>query len=174
MSRPAVMLAGIPIASASGRADTGYSTEGGWTDVRLSGGKLYRMTHWSKESIRLSGSGWMGPGFDGVDFSQPQELWLADPKSMAGRTAADRVFTLTSDVRPDFPPIGLALVGRDWERTGVSLAGRVATLDPLPGATAYRVHWLPRYLVFCSPPEEAITGTAGGGQFDWQFTAREV
>ncbi|HFK1878726.1 TPA: hypothetical protein ACGW3T_006637, partial [Pseudomonas aeruginosa] len=97
------------------------------------------MTHWRKTAITISGSGWIGTGMLGLDFDNPLELRCNASLGISGRTAADRVFTIPGEVRPDASPWGLALVGREWVRTDVSSAGQVVTVSEIPGAQLYRV-----------------------------------
>lgn len=169
MSRPQLTIAGLPIDLHAGAPAQSYNQETGWTDVRLSGGSLVRMAHWSKESITISGTGWMGLGFDAIDFTLPQELRCTQPKTITGTALS---YTLNSTPRPDFEPWAFARVNKRWIKTGVSVTGNTATLTPMPNATLYRVSWMPVFIVLASPPEEALDLSAGS--FTWQFTAKEV
>lgn len=169
MSRPHVTLGGLPINLHAGAEGQAYSQELGWTDVRLSGGSLVRMAHWAKETISLSGAGWMGLGFDGLDYTQPLELRCTQAKSITGSGTS---YTLSSMPRPDVAPWGLALVADKWVKTSVSMAGQVATLSPVAGATTYRVSWMPIFTVLVTPPDEALDSSASA--FNWSFIAREV
>lgn len=169
MSRPNITLAGLPIILHAGAPQQSYLQEAGWTDVRLSGGSLVRMAHWSKESITISGTGWMGLGFDAIDFSQPQELRCTQPKTITGTGLA---YTLTSTPRPDVTPWAQALVGRQWVRAGSVANDLAVTVTPVPNAIAYRVSWMPVYVVLARPPAEALDASIA--EFSWSFTAREV
>lgn len=169
MSRPHITLAGLPIILHSGAPEQSYTQETGWSDVRLSGGSLVRMAHWAKETITLSGTGWMGAGFDAIDFTQPQELRCTQPKSVTGNALT---YTLSSTPRPDVAPWALALVGDQWVSTGVSVSEKTATVSAKAGASTYRVSWMPIYTVLVTPPEEALDSSAAS--FSWTITAREV
>ncbi len=169
MSRPHVTLGGLPINLHAGAEGQAYSQELGWTDVRLSGGSLVRMAHWAKESISISGSGWMGLGFDALDFTRPMILNCTQPKTITGTALT---YTLTSTPRPDVAPWGHALVAGRWVKAIVAMAGSVATVSPVAGATLYRVSWMPTFTVLATPPDEALD--SGAGSFSWSFTAREV
>lgn len=169
MSRPEIMLGGLPITLYSGAPEQIYSQEAGWTDVRLSGGSLVRMAHWAKEAITISGTGWIGLGFDGVDFTQPQELRCTQPKTITGTALT---YTLTSTPRPDVSPWALALVNGEWVPTGVTTAERSAVVTPVQSATLYRVSWMPVFIVLAAPPEEALN--AALAEVEWSFTAQEV
>jgi hypothetical protein len=164
-----VMLGGLPIDLHAGAVDQQYGSEGGVTRHRLSDGTLVQQTHWRKETISLSGTGWMGPGLDGLDYSGPLELRCTAPKAIS---AAGTVITLTGAPRPDVPPWAHALVGRRWVATPVTLTGSAATVTPVAGASQYRVSWMPQFNVICDPPPVALS--AGNASFSWNFTAQEI
>ena len=166
-------LGGIPIILHAGAPSQSYETEAaGEAEVRLSKGALITMTSFRKEVISLDGAGWMGPGFDGLDFREVQELRCTQPKRQSGRTAADRVMTLRATPRPDAEPWGWALVGDHWVEAAVSMVGPVATVAEVAGASLYSVQYMPVYWVKCSPPPEAFD--ASDNTYKWQIVAREV
>ena len=169
MTRPHVTLGGLPIILHAGAAMQSYSQETGWTDVRLSQGSLVRMAHWSKETITVSGAGWMGLGFDALDYTQPLELRCTQPKTITG---SDLTYTLNSTPRPDVQPWAHALVGQQWVRAQVSVSDKVASVTAVSGSSAYRVSWMPVFNVLTTPPAEALD--AGAASFTWQFTAKEI
>lgn len=108
----------------------------------------------------------------GLDFDSPLELRCNASLGIPGRTAADRVFTIPGEVRPDAGPWGLALVGREWVRTDVSSAGQVVTVSEIPGAQLYRVEWWPLFHVFASVPPEALDSS--NNSRTWQIVAEEI
>lgn len=167
--RPHITLGGLPIDLHAGAPQQQYAPETGWTDVRLSQGALVRMAHWRKESITISGTGWMGAGLDGLDYTQPQELRCTAPKSVTGPGTE---LHITGTPRPDVAPWAHALVGKHWVRTPVAVSGQVATCTSVPGASTYRVSWMPVFMVLCQPPAEALDSSAAA--INWQFTAREI
>ena len=169
MIRPHVTLGGKPIILHAGAVAQAYSQETGWSDVRLSGGSLVRMAHWARETITMSGAGWMGLGFDALDYTQPLELRCTQPKTITGNSLT---YTLNSTPRPDVEPWAHALVGSHWVRTDVSMSGKTATVTAVAGAAAYRVSWMPIFNVLATPPAEALDSAAAS--FNWQFTAREI
>lgn len=169
MSRPHITLGGLPIILHAGAPIQSYSQETGWTDVRLSSGSLVRMAHWAKETITINGVGWMGLGFDAIDFTQPQELRCTQPKTITGTRLT---YTLSSAPRADVAPWAQALVGGQWVATQLVVTDRAATVTATPNATAYRVSWMPVFIVLVTPPKEALaTSTA---EYSWSFTAQEV
>lgn len=169
MTKPHVTLGGLPIILHAGAAGQSYSQETGWTDVRLSGGSLVRMAHWAKETITVSGDGWMGLGFDALDYTQPLELRCTQPKTITGTAYS---YSLNSTPRPDVAPWAHALVGNDWVKTSVSMASKTATVTVIAGATLYRVSWMPVFFVLATPPAEALDAAAAA--YSWQFIAREI
>ncbi|MCY1561392.1 hypothetical protein D9M68_986410 [compost metagenome] len=62
-------------------------------------------------------------------------------------------------------------MGEQWVDASLVMAGDLAQLTVVPGATRYRVSWLPRFLVYTdgvvSDFDEAT------GRYDWSFEARE-
>ncbi|WP_236213997.1 hypothetical protein [Metapseudomonas otitidis] len=169
-----VMLGGVPISAAGGAAGSGipsqnYAREQGRTLLNLSNGRIYNMSHWSREVITLSAAGGLPHGFDGLDFDQVMELRCTHPKSIAGRLPTDRVFTLTSTPRPDVAPWGWALKRGFWIRVPATVTGNQLTVQEVEGAEQYRGAWMPMFNVICSPPEESMDSSYG-----WQLTATEA
>jgi hypothetical protein len=169
MSLPLVTLGGIPIVLHAGAPDQSDTPLLGESVIRLSGGAGVKMTHWGKASGTISGQGWMPPGLDGLDYSQPLELRLTSQESIVGDA---REFMLTSTPRDDQAPWAFALVGTQWVETGCSFGSGVATADLVVGASKYMVHWMPMYSVFASKPPK--TQSSGQGSFGWTITWEEV
>ncbi|MHC8404295.1 hypothetical protein [Pseudomonas sp. TMB3-21] len=170
MSLPLITLGGIPIVLHAGAPDQTDTPLLGEAVVRLSGGEGVKMTHWGKAAGTISGQGWMPPGLDGLDYSQPLELRLTAQECIVGD---DRLFTLTSVPRPDRAPWALALVGAQWIETPCDLVGLVVTAEPVIGASKYLVQWQPVYSVFVSRPQKNQSAGAGGS-FGWSINWEEV
>ncbi|MDN4149771.1 hypothetical protein QYE80_32660 [Pseudomonas tohonis] len=166
---PDVMLGGIPLKGWSGPVSQEYSPIGGSTVVRRSGGAAVKMQHWRKMSISLRGSGWMGPGFAALDFSQPLELRCTKQLSI---TTTSLTGSIVGTARPDRAPWVLAFVGDDWVKYPVAMTGNAFTITEVPGATLYQVCWMPQFTVFCEPPPESMDPQAN--THDWTITAEEV
>ncbi len=164
-----VMLGGVPIRLHAGAPVCEYSPLGGVSTRRRSGGALVKMRNWRKTAISISGSGWMGPGFAGLDFDQPLELRCTQPMSL-GTTALTG--TLPGVIRPDFAPWAAAYVGGEWVPTAAAMAGQAFTLTAVAGAAEYHVRWLPMFVVMCEPPPEGLD--SGSATYSWSFTAEEV
>ena len=77
-----VTLGGVPIRLQAGAPVCEYSPIGGVTSRRRSGGALVKMRNWRKTAITISGAGWMGPGFAGLNFDGPLELRCTQPLSL--------------------------------------------------------------------------------------------
>ncbi|WP_044871976.1 hypothetical protein [Pseudomonas sp. LFM046] len=164
-----VMLGGIPIRLHSGPVVQEYSPIGGVTVARRSGGAAVKMQHWRKTAITIRGTGWMGPGFSGLDFSQPLELRCTKQQSL---TATSLTGTLPGTPRPDVAPWALAYVGGDWVETPVAMAGSDFTITAVAGALQYQVCWMPKFMVFCEPPPESLDPSTN--THDWTITAEEI
>ncbi len=164
-----VMLGGVPIRLHSGAPQCEYSPLGGVSTRRRSGGALVKMRNWRKTAITVRGTGWMGPGFAGLDFDQPLELRCNQPLSLY--TAA-LTGTIPGSIRPDEDPWALAYVGGEWVRAELVMAGNAFTLTSVAGALEYHVRWLPMFSVLCEPPPEALDSASAS--FDWSITAEEI
>ncbi|NWD49017.1 hypothetical protein [Pseudomonas gingeri] len=175
MSLPMITLGGIPIVLHAGAPDQADTPLLGEAVVRLSGGEGVKLTHWSKAAGSISGQGWMPPGLDGLDYSQPLELRMTSQECIV---SAGREVVLTSVPRPDKEPWAQALVGFEWVGTGCSMAedpstgALVALVDLVVGATRYMVQWMPVYNVFASKPPKTMSASAGN--FGWTINWEEV
>ncbi|QEY62550.1 hypothetical protein FXN65_10860 [Metapseudomonas lalkuanensis] len=165
-----MMLGGIAIRLQSGAPVQEYSPLGGVTVARRSGGAAVKIQHWRKTGITIRGTGWMGPGFAGLDFSQPLELRCTKQQSLSTTALTG---TLPGTPRPDDSPWALAYVDGDWRRTPVAVApDRTFTITAVPGALQYQVCWRPVFMVFCEPPPESMDPASN--THDWTITAEEI
>lgn len=169
MSLPLITLGGIPIVLDAGAPDQSDNPLLGESVIRLSGGEGVKMTHWGKAAGSISGQGWMPPGLDGLDYSQPLELRLTAQESMV---SDDQVLVLPSAPRPDREPWAFALVGERWIEAASSVSGQTVTVDLVVGATKYMAQWMPVYNVFASKPPK--TQSSGQGSFGWTIAWEEV
>lgn len=162
-----IMLGGVPIVLHAGAPDSSDEEIGGKSLMRLSGGDGVMMQHWKKMAGSISGQGWMPPGLDGLDYSQPLELRSNQVNSIVG---AGLVHTLTSTPRPDVAPWALAMVGDEWVSASCSVVGGVMTIAAVPGATLYQGCWMPVYTVFASRPPKSQSSAAAshGWTISWE------
>lgn len=148
-----------------------YEPIGGSTTLRLNGGTGIKMTNWARTATTASGSGDLDPALDGLDYSQPLELLCVSPRAMIG-TARQFALPPAAQRRPDVAPWGWAHAQGRWIDTTVALVGDSATLAEVSGATAYRVSWLPRLVVFAQPLSKEFDEATG--RYDWSLSAEEI
>ncbi|WP_443191404.1 hypothetical protein [Pseudomonas indica] len=167
MPMPKVLLGGVPIELHSGAPDESTQPIGGSTVLRLSDGAAVKMTHWRKAAGTISGTGWMPPALDGLDYSQPLELRTTQVSSISGTATT---YTLTSTPRPDDTPWAEALVGDTWVPTASSVTDGVITITPVTGASRYRACWFPVYSVVAEPPQRSQSSStnAHGWSISWE------
>lgn len=159
---------------ASGYPDQSYSTSSeGVTEDRRSGGSNVKMVHFRKTIITISGRGDLPLGFSALNYNEPLELLCTAPRALivAGLTGVIPT-TTTAGVRPGVAPWALALVGNREISTPITMTGSAFEIAPRADASMYKVCWLPRFLVSCEPPEEAVQ--FGSLPFSWSITAREA
>lgn len=170
---PSLVLGGIAIIQDKGAGPIRqrYEPIGGSATLRLSGGTGIKMTNWSKTSTSASGTGPLDPGLEALDYSQPLELLCVAPRAMNGTTP---VFSLppAANRRPDVAPWGWAFAGGRWMDVAIDLVGDSAQLQVVADATAYRVFWLPRLVVFTAGVSHEFDEATG--LYDWSLTAEEV
>ncbi|OBY60464.1 hypothetical protein [Pseudomonas sp. AU12215] len=148
-----------------------YEPIGGSSVLRLSGGTGIKMTNWSRTATTVSGTGYLDPALDALDYAQPLELLCVKPRAMIG---TGRQFSLppAEQRRPDVAPWGWALVRDQWIDVLVQMQGDAAELQDVAGATAYRIQWLPRLVVLASPLSSEFD--EGTGLYDWSLSAEEI
>ena len=56
---------------------------GGSETRRMANGAAYKMTHWGKHRISISGSGWIPAPLVGINYAAPFEIELAKPEAFA-------------------------------------------------------------------------------------------
>ena len=172
MSLPRVMLGGVEIVVHAGVPEQADAPVVAETIIRMGQGGGVKLTHFRKAGGTISGQGWMPPGLDGLDYSQPLELRLTKQESI---TQASHVgIVLTSTPRPDVAPWALAMVGRNWVRTPVVLAGLAASVAPVPGATLYSVQWMPCYWVFAQRPTLQMNPSDPSRPHSWALPWEQV
>ena len=151
-------MGGIRLVLHAGAPELSEEPIGGETLLRMSDGAGIAMTHWEKMAGSISGQGWMPPGLDGLDYSQPLELRSTQVNSMQG---TGLVYSLPSTPRPDQAPWAFALLGDRWQPTACATVDGVATVTAVTGAEAYQVWWMPVYSVKAQrPPKQQSSASA--------------
>lgn len=161
-----LMLGGVEIVLHAGAPELSEEAIGGETLIRMSDGTGVPMTHWQKMAGSINGQGWMPPGLDGLDYSQPLELRSTQVNNMQG---PGLVYTLTSTPRPDQAPWAFALVGNQWRSTQCNTVDGVATVTAVAGATLYQVWWMPVYSVKAQRPPKQQSAS-----HSWSFTWEQL
>lgn len=109
---------------------------------RSKNGTLTIQSRYRKLQSRISGSGWLPDGLDAIDTDAPQAVSCIHGLSIA---AASNVITIPRPFRTDsgFTVQGVAIVNDQSVVTSVALAGSVATLTPVAGASQYHILYYP-------------------------------
>jgi len=112
------------------------------TLLRTKNGSGILQSRYQKLQSSISGSGWLPDGLDGLDLTAALAVSCIEALSITGATTSisiPRAFRTDTD----FAPQGLAIVNGDVIATALSLAGSVATLTAVAGASAYQVLYFP-------------------------------
>lgn len=166
-----LVLGGVAIQPHAGPIRQSYQPIGGSVVLRLSKGAAVKMTHWRKTRISASGTGWLDPGLDALDYSEPLELWCIKPCAIDGTTLA-YALPPAEQRRPDVQPWALARLGDRWQETPLALAGDTAQVAAVAGALGYRVCWLPRYSVVTDGVVSEFDESSG--LYDWSLVAEQA
>lgn len=164
-----VTLGGVPIRLQAGAVQCSYAPLGGVATRRRSGGDLVKMRNWRKTAITITGTGWVGAGFSGLDFDEPLTLNCNQPLTL--RTVA-LTGTIPGTIRSDDAPWAMAYVGGEYVNTAIAMVANAFTITAVASATDYLVRWMPSYQVMCEPPAEAMD--SGSATYDWTIEAEEV
>lgn len=129
-----------------------------------------------KLGVTISAEGW-APGIDEIDPGATHIISCAVPRAVTGTgTSIDIPATRRTDT--DHDPAGFAIVGdREIPTTIINLAALnaetsdTATLDPIAGATGYRVRYWPKIEVAILTNSVKAKSDAS---FEWSLEAEEV
>jgi hypothetical protein len=135
-------------------------------------GSARKQTCWrGKLKTRISGQGWIPPGFDLLDFESSMEMSCIALRAI---TSASNVITIPDARRSDrgFAPFAYATVDGGKRDTTMTLSGNVATVATVTGAAFYTVCWYPKITVFATLPNQRHD--AINDRYSWDFEAREV
>ena len=140
-----------------------------WPPIRMMDGTGVKQVAWSgKLKTKLTGSGWMQSGLDGLDYSAPMLLKCASPRGISN---ASNVITIPAARRsdPGFVPVGYAIVDGRRVDSPVSIVGNVATVTVVASASGYCVQYFPEITVFAQAP--VTQGNMADGDFRWSIEA---
>lgn len=156
-----------------------YEKRRGATRYRMADGSLRQRRVWpatgAKIVTTISGNGVIpaGIGEDGdVNYDGPIVISCIAPRAV---TTTSTSIALPASRRNDAGslPFGRALLLNEvWVSTAVSMAGDIASITPVTGATQYQVVYFPQITVFADPPTEDKPGR--GPSFGWTLTAEEI
>lgn len=159
----------IPV-QAAGDIEQTFEPLGGSVLRRMKSGAAKKQTHWRKIKTRISGSGWIPPGLQGLNYDSPLLL-----KSVSSRAlqAVGNVIAVPAARRTDagYEPTGFAIVNGRYVPTPLALVVDTATLTAVAGAQGYGVRYWPQFNVYA---EFSDSGRAMGSTWTWQLDAEEV
>lgn len=138
----------LKIGSLTISAEAGFSLKQTYQPIlartlkRSKNGTLTIQSRYRKLQSRVSGSGWLPDGLDAIDTDALQAVSCIQALSVA---AASNVITIPRAVRTDagFTVQGVAIVNDQSVVTSVVLAGNVATLGVVAGASQYQILYYP-------------------------------
>lgn len=153
-----------------------YTPISGATVNRMQNGAAVKQTHWEKLATSISCSGVIPTAIAQIDFAD-QYLMRCGAKRAISSSSPN--ITLPAARRSDagYEPQGYGLIedgyGRgEWQESTTVMAGDVAQITPVAGATLYRAYYWPEFYVFSEPPNESAN--VHGADFNWNLSAEEV
>lgn len=147
-----------------------YEPLGGEGILRACSGRGILQRTWRKTRVVTSGGGWVPAGLQSLDFDAQHAVACIVPETVPANPAT-RQATLPAARRADAGhlPYGLAqLPGGQTLAADVTLAGHVATVAEVAGATAYQVGYYPLLTCWILRP------TRSGPEPQWELIAEEV
>lgn len=161
----------VPIESCLNFSQT-YEAFGSTALLRMADGSAAKRNNWRKIKTKLSGSGWLPAGLDGIDYNGQLVLKCAAAKVI---TSTGTGIVMPAERRSDtgYAPLGYAIKA-SGERvdTSISISVNTATLGSVAGATHYQVEYFPEITVFAelttseSSPSDATSS--------WSIEAEQV
>jgi hypothetical protein len=149
-----------------------YDEERASRITRHCDGSARKQTAWrGKVKTKITGRGWIPPGFGMLDFSAPLEMSCIALRAV---TSSGNVITIPAARRNDqgFEPFAYATVDGGKVDASLSLTGNVATVGAVSGAAFYTVCYYPKIQVYAGEPTQRHD--AIGDLYFWEFEAREV
>lgn len=150
-----------------------YDEEQASRITRHADGSARKQVAWSdKIKTVLTGSGWIPPGLEMLDYGSTMEMACISAK---GVTSASNIITIPAARRADtgFEPYAIAHVDGARIDTDInSLVANVATVEDVNGASHYTVFYYPKITVFASLPKQRHDVIAD--RYTWTLEAREA
>jgi hypothetical protein len=130
---------------------------------RMMSGAAKSQQNYVKISTSITGSGWMLPGWEGLDFSSSLTLSCAEAVTIAN---ASTVITIPANRRGDVALRCFAYVGSEWVSAAFSTNVNEVTVTDPGGATQFMVGYYPEFSAFVEIVQNGRQG--------WTLTAEEV
>ena len=149
--------------------DQSYEPIGPESILRAVSGRGIKQMTYARTRIVTSASGWVPSGLQSIDVTQQHVMRCIHPESLPANFATRQATLLAGGYRTDagHAPWGLAeMANGSTVSTPVTMAGDVATVASVSGATAYQIGYFPIFNVYVQRPTR--TG------FGWELTAEEV
>lgn len=151
----------VPVQSARS-VIVAYEDFGGftWPPLRMQDGAGVMQQSWAKLRLRISGDGIVPVAFAGLSRTAQHVLKSPASRSVHGDT---NVITVPAARRADtgYVPRGFAVVNGLYYATPLSMAGDVATLTAVPGASGYGVIYWPQLSVFIAVSQSVDSAKSG-------------
>ena len=171
MLAPFFSLGGVVVpVLASLELEQTYAPIGGYATLRMLDGAGVRQTQWQRLRTSLTGSGPIPAGLEALDYSQPQELLCAAPRSLIV-TAPTANLPVARRTDAGYLPTALALVDGKPAPTTLTIAGDVATIAAVTGAQQYVIRYWPRITVLAETP--TVSFSHFRAQWQWTLEAEQ-
>lgn len=146
-----------------------YEEEKAETLLRAKSGAGILQQRWKKLQSTISGNGWLPVAIDAIDTNAALAVSCIAPLAVYGASTS---ITLPRSYRTDedYAPQGIALVNGEAVNTSISLAGQVATLGAVAGASQYQVIYVPILTGFVSISRDH---DASSGLAAWSISVQE-
>lgn len=140
--------------------------------IRMMDGTGVKQFAWgSKLRTTISVRGWLPPAFDGLDYTQPMLIKCAGPRKLESVSNAIGLPT-TRRTDAGFEPHGYAIVNGQHVESPVNVAGDIATVTVVTGASHYVVAYYPEFTAWVSPAQ--TQSDMSRMNFEWRLEAEEV
>jgi len=150
-------------------ANVSYKKLAAKTILRSKNGTGIMASRWKKLGVTLSGTGWLPDGLDSIDEDALVDVHSTGYLSTA---SASNVITIPRVFRTDdFAPKGQAVVDNVMVETSAVMAGQIATLGVIAGATQYHVLYCPIISSFINTVDRSYDESSN--TWSWTIEAEE-